>query len=169
MQVSWSKPDQLYNKRGWILGDGANTQAKAEGNKSIWVFYETHTSLCLYYLLLSYIRYLFYWFRRHFLFTWPHELRAWPWLQLRDGVNRCSGQCRGSTHSEGECCQGEQTLPSCDVSVNLCFTSWTWWNHFPWHLVFAASNVGLFLLSWAVLWGGLGTCWQNDWWRLKVF
>lgn len=159
----------MRRKRGWILVGGGNTQAKAEGNKSIWVFYDTHTSPCLYYLLLSYIRYLFYWIRSHFLFTWPHELQPWPWLQLPRWCKQMQWSVPGiHTLWRGVFPGWTKPTPH-DVFVNLRFMSWTWWNHFPWHLVFAASDVGLFLLSWVVLWGGLGTCWQNGWWGVKVF
>lgn len=47
------------------------------------------------------------------IFSSPGHMSYNPGLDYssRDGVNRCSGQCRGSTHSEGECFQGEQNLP----------------------------------------------------------
>lgn len=77
-----------------------------------------------------------------------------------DSVTRPAGQYRGSVRSERERLRCKKKERENLASINSLFMSWTWWNHFPWHLVFAASVVSLFLRSWVVLcaiWG--------RWWR----
>lgn len=108
LQVSFSKPDQVHRKKGIYFGEWG--QKLKVTNLSGCFMRLTHHSA---YIICSWATFDICFTGFAAIFSSPGHMSYEPGLDYssRDGVNRCSGQCRGSTHSEGKCCQGEQTLP----------------------------------------------------------